>query len=82
MPNAKPIPRVSIPTEVDVFAIRSTLGLTQQNFAHAYGLVLGTVRDWEQGRTFPDAAARAYLLAIANDPKAVRAALQGQPTRT
>jgi hypothetical protein len=33
---------------------------------------LGTLRDWEQGRVEPDQAARAYLIVIARNPKAVR----------
>ena len=33
---------------------------------------LGTLRDWEQGRTEPDQPARAYLTVIAHDPDGVR----------
>jgi len=36
---------------------------------------LGTLRDWEQGRTQPDQPARAYLAVIAHDPEGVRKAL-------
>src|SRR5580658_1048468 len=38
----------------DVKALRARLGMTQEQFAHACRLPLGTVRDWEQGRTRPD----------------------------
>jgi putative transcriptional regulator len=30
-----------------------------------YRIPLGTLRDWEQGRSYPDAPARAYLEVIA-----------------
>ena len=50
---------------------RSISGLSQSEFSRVYGIPLGTIRDWEQGRTAPDAAAIAYLTAIANDAEAV-----------
>ena len=43
-------------------------GLTQEEFAARYKIPLGTLRDWEQGRSQPDAPARAYLHVIASDP--------------
>ena len=60
-------------------ALRRTLGLTQEEFAARYLIPLGTLRDWEQCRTEPDAPARAYLRAIAGDPQAVQRALTAQP---
>jgi putative transcriptional regulator len=56
--------------------IRRALGLTQEEFAARYHIPLGTLRDWEQNRKEPDAAARAYLTVIARNPKAVSDALQ------
>ncbi|MFC7333727.1 helix-turn-helix domain-containing protein [Rhodocista pekingensis] len=53
---------------------RLRAGLGQQAFAETYGIPLGTLRDWEQGRSAPDTAAASYLRAIANDPPAVAAA--------
>lgn len=53
---------------VDIKAIRKAAGKTQGQFAAAYHLPLGTVRDWEQGRRVPDAPARALLALIAADP--------------
>ncbi len=44
------------------------LGLTQGQFARRYRLPVGTVRDWEQGRTVSDAPARALLRAIDGEP--------------
>ncbi|MCW5978622.1 MAG: helix-turn-helix domain-containing protein [Bryobacteraceae bacterium] len=48
--------------------IRRALELTQEEFAARYHIPLGTLRDWEQGRTAPDQPARAYLTLIARDP--------------
>jgi len=50
---------------------RVVAGLSQAEFARAYGIPLGTLRDWEQGRSEPDSAGQAYLTAIANDAAAV-----------
>jgi putative transcriptional regulator len=60
--------------------IRRALALTQEEFAARYWIPLGTLRDWEQGRSEPDEPTRAYLTVIARDPEAVRRALL-KPTR-
>ena len=57
--------------------LRRALNLTQQEFAVRYHIPLGTLRDWEQGRTEPDQPARAYLTVIARDPEGVLRALKG-----
>lgn len=49
--------------------IRRALELTQEDFAARYHIPLGTLRDWEQGRTEPDQPARAYLTLIARAPE-------------
>ena len=36
---------------------------------------LDALRDWEQGKTQPNRAVRAYLMVIARNPKAVTEAL-------
>jgi putative transcriptional regulator len=59
-----------------VKTLRRALGLTQEEFAGRYQIPLGTLRDWEQERTEPDQAARAYLSVIAHDPKTVQSALR------
>jgi putative transcriptional regulator len=64
----KPVPRAR--------TLRRALGLTQEEFAERYHIPIGTLRDWEQGRTVPDQPARAYLIAIAHDPEGVRCALR------
>lgn len=56
--------------------LRRALSLTQEQFAARYRIPLGTLRDWEQGRSEPDQPARAYLTVIARDPEGVRAALK------
>ena len=54
---------------------RERLGLSQDDFAVEFGLDVATVRNWEQGRSEPDKAARTALWTIATHPDAVRAAL-------
>jgi putative transcriptional regulator len=66
---------VHIPPTIDVHGIRKKLGLTQAQFAARYGFSLARVRDWEQGRSQPDGAARAYLIVISQDHEAVDRAL-------
>jgi putative transcriptional regulator len=55
----------------NVKKLRERLGLTQEAFAAAYRIPIGTLRDWEQRRKLPDAPARAYLTVIARNPEAV-----------
>jgi putative transcriptional regulator len=59
--------------------IRRALGLSQEEFATRFQIPLGTLRDWEQSRKEPDAAARAYLIVIARNPVAVSEALRPTP---
>jgi putative transcriptional regulator len=58
-----------------VMVIRRALRLPQEEFAARYRIPLGTLRDWEQGRSEPDAATRAYLKVIAVDPERTATAL-------
>lgn len=59
-----------------VKVLRQRLGMTQAEFAAAFRLPLGTVRDWEQGRSVPDAPARALLEAIQREPETMRRLLE------
>ncbi|MGO9171682.1 MAG: helix-turn-helix domain-containing protein [Rhodomicrobium sp.] len=59
--------------------IRRALKLSQEEFAARFHIPAGTLRDWEQGRSEPDAAARAYLRVIAREPEVVRRALEPLP---
>jgi len=63
-----------------VRTLRRALGFTQEEFALHYQIPLGTLRDWEQGRTEPDQPARAYLRIIARDPKGVYRLLKAVPS--
>ena len=67
--------RLHVPAKINVRAMRRRLGMTQKTFALRYGLTLARVRDWEQGRSEPDGAARAYLKVIEKEPEAVERAL-------
>jgi putative transcriptional regulator len=62
-----------------VRGIRRSLELTQEEFSRRYGIPLGTLRDWEQGRVIPDQATRSYLFVIARDPETVYRLLSNRP---
>lgn len=55
--------------------LRDRSGLTQIAFSDQFRIPLGTLRDWEQGVSRPDAAARAYLRVIELETDAVLRAL-------
>ena len=55
--------------------IRERLKLTQEQFATKFEVPLGTLRDWEQGVSYPDSAAKTLLRVIDKDPEAVVNAL-------
>lgn len=63
----KRVPRVK--------SLRRAMVLTQEQFAARFHIPIGTLRDWEQGRSEPDQTARAYLTVIAHDPDNVQRAL-------
>jgi putative transcriptional regulator len=55
--------------------LRRRLGLSQAAFAKRYGIPIGTLRDWEQGRTRPDEAAGTYIRVIEAMPDRVAKAV-------
>lgn len=61
-----------------VRVLRMALGLTQEEFADAYVIPIGTLRDWEQGRREPDQASKTLLKLIEIMPQEVRAALAAE----
>jgi len=67
---------VHIPETIDVKAIRTKIGMTQEEFAGRFGFSINTLRHWEQGRRVPEGPTRAYLLVIDRNPKAVQKALR------
>lgn len=68
--------RLRVTPKLDVPAIRSKTGLSQDRFARMFQISPHTLRNWEQGRRVPDGPARALLMAIDRDPKALMRALQ------
>ena len=56
-------------------SVRARLGVSQRVFANRFGIPVGTLRDWEQGRKRPDATALSYLRVIARAPDIVEQAL-------
>jgi putative transcriptional regulator len=71
--------RVEVRRIPRVKTVRRALGLTQEEFAARYDIPVGTLRDWEQGRTQPDRPARAYIKVIASNPEWVSQALAAEP---
>ena len=68
--------RIHVPKDIDVKAMRRRLKLSQDQFALRFGFTAARVRDWEQGRSKPDGAVRAYLKVIDKNPAAVKKALE------
>ena len=54
--------------------VRHHLRLTQAEFSERFGIPIGTVRDWDQGRAEPDAAAMSLLRVISAYPQEAAAA--------
>ena len=67
--------RVQVPAKIDVAAIRQHLGMSQAAFAARFGFSVKNIQNWEQGSRQPEGPARAYLLVIKRNPKAVQKAL-------
>lgn len=57
--------------EIDVREVRRGMGLSQAQFATKFGFPPATLRNWEQGRSRPDAPTRVLLAVIAKHPEAV-----------
>ena len=80
-PDAQPLGADDVKRMVrtpQVRVIRRALALSQEEFSARFHIPLGTLRDWEQGRKDPDAAARAYLTVIGRNPGAVTEALENR----
>jgi putative transcriptional regulator len=63
--------KVHVPAEINVRAIRTKLGLSQEDFASSYGFTPHQIKQWEQGRCRPLHANRAYLMIINRSPDQV-----------
>lgn len=57
--------------------LRHRLGMTQEQFANAYGIPVASLRQYEMARFMPPRAVRAYLKAIEAEPDMVRKAVAG-----
>jgi putative transcriptional regulator len=55
---------------------RTKMGLSQAQFATKFGFPPATLRNWEQGRSRPDAPTRVLLAVIAKHPEAVEDVLR------
>ena len=68
--------KLHVPAEIDVKAIRVRTGLTQKDFASTFGFGFDQLKQWEQGRSRPVQAMRAYLLLIRSEPMKMVEALR------
>lgn len=57
--------------------LRHRLGLSQDEFARAYGIPVANIRQYEIGRHMPPPAVRAYLKVIAEVPEVAAKAVAG-----
>jgi len=55
---------IHIPPRIDVKAIRTDLGMTQDEFAGHFAFCVNTLRHWEQGSRQTGGSAGAYPLVI------------------
>jgi len=62
--------------DVSVREVRTRMGLSQAQFATKFGFPPATLRNWEQGRSRPDASTRVLLAVIAKHPEAVEDVLR------
>ena len=78
-PDAQPVTAENIHRmrrTAQVKVIRRALHLSQEEFSNRFQIPLEALREWEEGRAEPDAAARSYLKVIARNPTAVAEALE------
>jgi putative transcriptional regulator len=68
--------KVHAPSGIDVKSIRAKTGLTQREFAGAYGFSLDQIKQWEQGRVRPAQGLTSYLMLIESDPEGMARALE------
>jgi putative transcriptional regulator len=61
---------------VSASAVRAKLGMSQPQFAALINVPVATIRNWEQDRVVPDAAAKTLLAILWREPEAALRALQ------
>ena len=57
--------------------LRNRLGMSQQEFAAAFGIAASSIRQYEIGRHMPPPAVRAYLKVIEAEPEMVKRVMAG-----
>ena len=67
--------RVHRPRVVDVKAVRTKVGMTQEQFAARFGFSAATLRHWERGDRSPHGPALVLLNVIEHNPQVVIEAL-------
>ena len=70
--------RIIVFRRLEVKAIRKRLHVSQPQFARLIGVSAATLRNWEQGRTYPEGAARALLKIAAHRPDVMLEALRAE----
>lgn len=66
------IARGEIKSGKDIVMLRRFVDLTQEQFALALGISVHTLRNWEQGRRYPEGPALALLRIAARHPHVLR----------
>lgn len=56
---------------IDVKNVRSKTGMSQSEFASAFGISVSTLRHWERGDRVPHGPALVLLNVVEKEPKAV-----------
>ncbi|MBM3216271.1 helix-turn-helix domain-containing protein [Candidatus Poribacteria bacterium] len=74
-PSAESFPEGTLEKAFRPQWVRRRLGMSQREFAATFGFSVRSLQQWEQGRSEPGQALRAYLHVIAVDPESVRRAL-------
>ena len=62
-------------TPLDVKNIRANIGMSQSEFASAFGISVSTLRHWERGDRKPQGPALVLLNVVKKNPKLVIDAL-------
>jgi len=61
---------------IDVKKIRAKVGMSQSEFASAFGISVSTLRHWERGDRSPQGPALVLLNVVAKEPRKVLSALE------
>ena len=63
-------------SSLDVKEVRAKVGMSQNEFASAFGISVSTLRHWERGDRSPHGPALVLLNVVAKEPQAVLNALR------